>query len=349
MSVRLDVPELSPRQQLVLRALVENYIATAEPVASAQVVRDRSVSISSATARAVMAQLTELGLLTQPHTSAGRVPTVLAFRHYADAILRESPDLDVGPEGAPTPLARALAESAGQVEALLRRAADLLSESTGQLGFFLAARPGHVILRQVHFVRLSSEKVMALLVSERGLVQSRIFEERDTDSRELERVSVRLSELIAGYTLAEARTRLGEVLEQDRSRSDRLWPKVLALGALSVAGSPEANLYLADKVHLLAHPEFADAERLRELLSAIEEKERMIHLLDRILQAEVLEVSIGAEIDDPAIRECALVAAPLGESPALGGLGVLGPVRMPYGRVIPLVRSLSLLVNRYLS
>jgi len=142
---------------------------------------------------------------------------------------------------------------------------------------------------------------------------------------------------------------VNDALERDRSRRGRLWPKVLALGAMSVAGGPDANLYLADKVHLLAHPEFADVERLRDLLSAIEEKERMIQLLDRILQAEVLEVSIGAEIDDPDIRECALVAAPLGDSPALGGLGVLGPVRMPYGRVIPLVRSLSTLVNRYLS
>ena len=349
MSVRLDVPELSPRQHVLLRALVEEYITTAEPVASAQVVRDRSVSISSATARSVMAQLTELGLLTQPHTSAGRVPTALAFRHYVDSILSESSGPDAEIDATAAALASALAESAGQVEALLRRAADLLSESTGQLGFFVAARPAHVILRHVHLVRLSSERVMALLVSERGLVQSRIFEERETDSRELERVAARLSEFIAGYTLAQARTRLTDALERDRSRSGRLWPKVLVLGAMSVAGGPDANLYLADKVHLLAHPEFADVERLRDLLSAIDEKERMIHLLDRVLQAEVLEVSIGTEIDDPDIRECALVTAPLGESPALGGLGVLGPVRMPYGRVIPLVRSLSTLVNRYLS
>jgi heat-inducible transcriptional repressor len=337
MSVRLDVPELSPRQHVLLRALVEEYITTAEPVASAQVVRDRSVSISSATARSVMAQLTELGLLTQPHTSAGRVPTALAFRHYVDSILCESSGPNAELDATAAALASALAESAGQVEALLRRAADLLSESTGQLGFFMAARPAHVILRHVHFVRLSSEKVMALLVSERGLVQSRIFEECETDSRELERVAAGLSEFIAGFTLEQARTRLTDALERDRSRRGRLWPKVLALGAMSVAGGPDANLYLADKVHLLAHPEFVD------------EKERMIHLLDRVLQAEVLEVSIGAEIDDPDIRECALVAAPLGDSPALGGLGVLGPVRMPYGRVIPLVRSLSTLVNRYLS
>jgi heat-inducible transcriptional repressor len=124
---------------------------------------------------------------------------------------------------------------------------------------------------------------------------------------------------------------------------------VLALGALSVAGGPEVSLYLADKVHLLAQPEFAQVERLRALLAAVEEKERMVRLLDKILRAEALAVNIGDELDDPNIRECALVTAPLGDSPALGGLGVLGPVRMPYDKVIPLVRSLSLLVNRYLS
>jgi heat-inducible transcriptional repressor len=348
-STRLNAPELRPRQQAVLRALIEQYVATAEPVASAQVVRDRNVSMSAATARSVMGQLTDLGLLSQPHTSAGRVPTDLAFRHYADGILRESLASTADPDDRRLPLARELAKSSGEMDALLRRAVDLLSESTGQLGFFMAARPDNLVVRDVHFVRLSSERVMALLVSERGMVQSRIFDERESDSRELERVGSRLGEFIAGCTLAEARARLTAALEEDRSRSGRLWPKVLALGALSVAGGPEVSLYLADKVHLLAHPEFAQVERLRALLAAVEEKERMVRLLDKILRAEALAVNIGDELDDPNIRECALVTAPLGDSPALGGLGVLGPVRMPYDKVIPLVRSLSLLVNRYLS
>jgi heat-inducible transcriptional repressor len=311
-STRLNAPELRPRQQAVLRALIEQYVATAEPVASAQVVRDRNVSMSAATARSVMGQLTDLGLLSQPHTSAGRIPTDLAFRHYADGILRESLASTADPDDRRLPLARELAKSSGEMDALLRRAVDLLSESTGQLGFFMAARP-------------------------------------DNLSRELERVGSRLGEFIAGCTLAEARACLAAALEEDRSRSGRLWPKVLALGALSVAGGPEVSLYLADKVHLLAHPEFAQVERLRALLAAVEEKERMVRLLDKILRAEALAVNIGDELDDPNIRECALVTAPLGDSPALGGLGVLGPVRMPYDKVIPLVRSLSLLVNRYLS
>jgi heat-inducible transcriptional repressor len=342
----VDATGLSPRVSAVLGCVIEQYIATAQPVASAHIARDRAVSVSPATARSVLAQLTELGLLSQPHTSAGRVPTELAFRLYADAVLRRS--LEAQESGPELPLAHALEEAAGEVELLLRRAVDLLSEATGQLGFLLGPRPDNLILDRLRLLRLSSERVMAVLVSRRGVVQSRVFDEQATSQRDLERVAERLSELVGGSTLPEARERLHRALEQDRSRSDRLWQKALALGVVSLDHGVE-SLYLGDKLHLLAQPEFTDVDRLRDLLATIEEKERMVKLLDQILSAEVLGVSIGDEIGDPDIRECALVSAPLGDSPALGGLGVLGPVRMRYDHVIPLVRSLSLVVSRYLS
>jgi heat-inducible transcriptional repressor len=341
---QLDISQLEYRQHRVLRAVIEQYIETAQPVSSGQVYRTCDLGVSPATIRNEMVRLTELGLLSQPHTSAGRVPTEAAFRRYVDELLTRDDSFEVAPG-----LVSALAESSGEVGALLRSAADLLSASTGQLGFFLAAGPDHVIVRHARLVRLSAERVMALVVSERGVVQSRILEESETPPRELERIGERLSEFIAGSTLSEARARLARALEEDRTRGDRLWRKVLALGTISFQGLSEVSLYVGDRAHLLDLPEFAHVERLRELLSAIEEKERMVQLLDRVLEAQVREVRIGAEIGDPEMRACALVTAPFGDSPALGGLGVLGPVRMPYGRVIPLVRSLSLHVNRYLS
>ena len=166
----VDATGLSPRVSAVLGCVIEQYIATAQPVASAHIARDRAVSVSPATARSVLAQLTELGLLSQPHTSAGRVPTELAFRLYADAVLRRS--LEAQESGPELPLAHTLEEAAGEVELLLRRAVDLLSEATGQLGFLLGPRPDNLILDRLRLLRLSSERVMAVLVSRRGVARS---------------------------------------------------------------------------------------------------------------------------------------------------------------------------------
>jgi heat-inducible transcriptional repressor len=338
---------LPARLRRVLVAILEAYVESAQPVASKLVVRRAKLGLSSATVRAQMAELTELGLLAQPHTSAGRVPTDRAFRLYVDGLLAELPRAALRPASAGVD--RALADTAGDAEELLRRATRLLSDATGQLGFVLAAPPESLRLRHVSFVRLSSERVLALLVSEHGVVQTRVFQESESDRRMLERISARLTEFVAGLTLAEARTRLAEAIEEARARRDALWRRVVVLGHAGLAAATEAEFYVGDTGVLLVQPEFSDLERLREVLAVLTEKERMMGLLDKLLRARALQVAIGTELDVPEIRECAVITAPLGASAPLGGLGVIGPVRMRYDRVIPLVRELSGLVSHYLA
>lgn len=340
----LATPELSPRLERVLRAVIETYVETARPVASGPLVTRSGLGISPATARGIMAELGALGLLSQAHPSAGRVPTDLGFRYHADAILRSLEARAPSDLGLEFDLDRTRNPTD-----LLRQAADQLSLATGQLSFFLTSPPDPQVLCEVHLTRLSSERVIALLVSQRGLVQSRIIVDRDTPPAALERISARLCDLITGRTLAEARERLERAIEADRSEGDRLWTQLLALSWVNLEAPAEVALYVGDRAPLFDQPEFADVQRLRDLLSALEEKERMAHLLDAVIRAEAFEVQIGSEIADPDICSCAVVAAPLGGSPALGGLGILGPVRMEYGRVIPLVRSLSHAVNRHLA
>jgi transcriptional regulator of heat shock response len=231
----------------VLVSVLDEYVETAHPVSSASVAR--RVGVSSATVRGAMATLTEEGLLSQPHTSAGRVPTERAFRLYVQRWMRETPP----PRAARTRAEGELAETAGDADALLRCAADLVSHLTGQAGFLVPA--GHALPR-AFFVRLST---------------------------------------------------------------------------------------------LLGFPEFADPRRLRELLAVLEEEERVGRLLGRLLRADDVQVAIGTDLDVPAMGDCALVAAPLGGAPGHGGFGVLGPVRMRYARVIPVVRQVSELVGTYLS
>lgn len=333
-------PELSERQLRVLYTVVEEYIQTAQPVASRFTAEHSGLSLSAASVRGVMAELTDLDLLHQPHVSAGRVPTERAYRVYVDALLEARLPETLSAE------AEALGDLDSSVSLLSQRAADLLARTTGQVSFYLG-RPGNqIVVDQIRFTRVSSDRVMALLVSGRQVVQTRVFREADCDPRTLERVGTKLSSQIGGLALGAARARLASLIELERAMSDELQRKVYVLGWQSLAYSAEAELYVSDRRRLLEQPEFADLERLRELLAALEEKERMMRLLDKVMGAE-MRVAIGAELDDPGVRDCALVGAPLGVL-GLGGLGVIGPLRMRYDRVIPAVRYVSERVADYL-
>ncbi len=332
--------ELDARLASVLVRVVEQYVGTAEPVSSRAIAR--RLPVSPATVRAAMARLGELGLLAQPHTSAGRVPTEVAYRLYVQRLMREAP----WPKAERARAEGELAESSGEEE-LWRRAADLLSQSTGQLGFVVAPAPERMRLRRIQFVRLARERVLALLIQERGGVHTRVIEEAEADQRALDEISARLSELVDGLTLAEARARLEGAVERERERS-AVWRKALELGTEGLRAGSAAELYVADADYLLGQPEFSDVRRVRELLAALAEKERMLRLVEKLLRAHAVGVAIGAELEEPAMGDCALVTASLG-SPASGGLGVIGPVRMSYARVIPVVRRVSELVGEILA
>jgi heat-inducible transcriptional repressor len=330
----VEFGELPGRLGEVLLAVLRGYVETGQPIGSRDALGRGELEVSSATVRGAMGELMELGLLEQPHTSAGRVPTDAAFRLWVDHLLHE-PQTE---QRMPARLTRELAESASGLAPALQRAADVLTEVTGQLGFSLAREREGLRLVQLHFVRVSSDRVTALLVAEGGTVRTRLFEERESDQRRLDRISAELSQFVAGLTLEEARARLHAEIEGDRRRRDALWRETLSFGArgLDVDVGAPAELFVGDRSRLLDQPEFADAERLREVLRALDEKQRMLALLDKLISARGVRVAIG----DPGVVRCAVVAEQLGPAP-LCGLGVIGPVRMRYDRIIPMVRYLS--------
>jgi heat-inducible transcriptional repressor len=196
-------------------------------------------------------------------------------------------------------------------------------------------------LAALRFVRVSSDRVMALLVSEGDVVRTRLLDERECDQRKLDRISGALSRLVAGLTLEDARARLLAEIDGDRAQHDALWRKLVALGRLGLEVEVEAELYVGDRTRMLEQPEFEDSQRLRELVRALDEKQRMLALLDNVLTAGSLRVVIGEELGDPGVARCAVVAEPVGGARHRGGLGVIGPVRMRYDRVIPVVRYVS--------
>ncbi len=340
-------PDLTSRQGTVLRAVVAAYVGEASPVGSQTLARALPLHLSAASIRSTMVELTRLGLLEQPHTSAGRIPTELGLRVFVDELLAGGPCASSDE--------RALAGTLGEAEpeSLMRTACALLSARTRQLGFAVPPRVEREPLRHVSLVRLSTEQVLVVLVSQSGVAHQRTIEEPGRgDQAELDRVASEVNRRVAGRTLAGVREELAREAKQLRSQADRLRTRALRLAALALepAGLEGVDLVIGTRLALLDQPEFRDPERVRSLFEAIETKERLVTILDKMLAARGVQVAFGRELSEPALRNCALVTATYGEGEAaLGMLGVLGPSRMDFARVIPLVGTLSRLVTRRFS
>jgi heat-inducible transcriptional repressor len=332
-------PELSERQQAVLHAVVMAYLGDAAPIGSASIAQLLPVNLSSASVRNTLAELGTLGLVKQRHASAGRVPSERGLRVFVDALLdrAELPPYDL------RAIASGLADAEG--DGAVHAASQLLSERTRQLGFVVAPRLDRVVLRHVSLVRLASDRLLVVLVSQTGTAHRRVIaDEGSGDQAELDRIAAVLNERVAGRTLPEVHERLAREAKALRRHASRLLSRVVELGLRALA-SPEpgdADVVIETRLALLAQLDFHDPRRIREVLAAVETKERLLELLDRTLDGDGVSVAFGEELEEPALHDCALVASRYGGPGApLGVLGVIGPSRMNYAHVIPLVRYLS--------
>lgn len=345
-------PKLSDRQAMVLRALVSTYVERAAPVASQALAQRMPTPLSPASIRNTLAELQDSGLVEKAHASSGRVPTPLGLRTFIDHLLE--------PEGLGPDEQRRLDRALEGVDSTEtpRCAAQALSDQTRQLGFVVPPRVEHLPLRTLHLVPVSTGRVLAVLVAENGGVMQRIVAHEERISRrELERIGRILAERVAGRTLVGLRRCLEEERERLRGEADDLLRRAWTLGLGACEGDAGEDLVIATRLALLGQPEFSDPDRIRGLFSALETNERLLELLRQIALADRgalrvgLSMSLGTELGEPALKDCALVAVAYGapSSPGpLGVLGVIGPQRMDYGRVIPLVSYCSELVTRKL-
>lgn len=350
MDLEIAAP-LTDRQSRVMRAVVAGYVGAAAPVGSNTVSHLLSVPLSAASIRSTMAELADLGLIEKPHSSAGRVPTERGLRHFVDHLL--------DPQQVGQAQSRWLRQSFGETDAegAMQLASHILSESTRQLGFVVVPRLDRVRLRHVTLVRLSHERVLVLLVTVAGRSYNRIVdEERSGDQSELDRIAAVLNDRIRGRTLGELRKLLVQESRRLRERAESVLARAVVLGqhalALAEEADAPADLVVATRLSLLDQPEFNDPERLRELFSAIEENEKLVQLMVNLLDVDGVRVALGRELDESGLSRCALVTAPYGATPtpsgsgtALGVLGVIGPSRMDYARIIPMVNICSQLVT----
>jgi heat-inducible transcriptional repressor len=327
------MPELLYRSRRILYAAVTEYITTGEPVGSRKLARRYGLDVSPATIRNELADLEDQGYLVQPHTSAGRVPTDKGFRAFVDALVRMR---DVQPEDKAALLAR-MSQLRPGVDDVPREVGRLLSSLTGSAALVHTLPPTEQRVAQLRFLPLREGQLLAVLVTHRGTVENRVVSvARAPDASELERLHNYLNPLLGERTLSELRAHVARAASDERSEFAERARQMVEATAL--AGSAPRDVVIEGQTRLLGQPDFASVEKMRGVLSVLEERERLLELLDRTLAAGGVQVLIGAETQLVDAQDLALITAPYGqEGGAAGTLGVIAPARTDYQKVVPLV------------
>jgi heat-inducible transcriptional repressor len=339
-------PDLDERARDVLRAVVEAFIDSGEPVGSNQLTRRGDFEVSPATMRNVLAELEELGYLEKPHTSAGRVPTDQGYRFFVDTLVQLQE---------PSAKDRELIEHGRFGRSFEERLADagkVLHSLSHHAAVVLIPRPSAVLVRRIEFVRLREDRVLAILVGNSGQVQNKLLAlDAPLGVDELQAAANYLNDFFKhALTVEDVRARLLQELDQERTQYDLLASRALKLGAEATDVSSDEKVVIEGTGTFLEQPEFAeDVRRMRALFRALDEKHRLLSLLDRVQRAREMQIFIGAESEFSSQGDVSLIASPYGTGDSvLGTVGVIGPTRMNYQRVIPLVSFTAQVLSRVL-
>jgi heat-inducible transcriptional repressor len=348
-TAQVGLAQLSERTREIFRQIVESYLATGEPVGSRNLSRLLQVTLSPASVRNVMADLEQLGLIYAPHTSAGRLPTEFGLRFFVDALM-EIGDL---PDAERRDMEAQVAAAGKSLDAVLDQASGMLSGLTRAAGVVLSAK-SNVRLKHIEFVRLEPERALVVLVSEDGQVENRLLAlPAGLPTSALTEATNFLNARIRGRTIAEARAELERALDASRVEIDQITQKIIAAGVASWSGGErdERRLIVRGQAHLLEDLHaLEELERVRLLFDDLETKRGVIDLLGRAEQAEGVRNFIGSENKLFSLSGSSTIVAPYrdGSGRIVGVVGVIGPTRLNYARIIPMVDYTAKLVSRLL-
>ncbi len=326
---------VSGRAQQLLKLLVERYIREGQPIGSRTLARGLGMDLSPASIRNVMADLEDMGLIKAPHTSAGRIPTVQGYRLFVDSLLTVKPleQCEV----------HALRDKFGQTadpQQVLVTASSLLSEVSSMAGVIMVPRREQATVRQVEFVSLSDNRVLVVLVLSGHEVQNRVIHtSRRYSPSELTQAANYLNHALSGKDFNKVRDALLNEMRETQENINQLMMAAIEMANRTFQGAEEGGDYvLAGQTNLMAYAEMADIERLRLLFEAFNRKRDILHLLDQSLHAQGVQIFIGEESGYEVLDSCSVVTSPYEvEGEVVGVLGVIGPTRMAYDRLIPLV------------
>ena len=340
----------SERNREILHWVVATFIITGKPVGSRKIARHSREQLSAATIRNIMADLEERGYLSQPHASAGRVPTDKAYRFYVDYLLKRE---------------RLSSRDKNQInrdlrlddspEHLMARTSQVLSRASKNVGIVVSPPISSVALKHVQFVKLADNRILTILVSRSGIVQNRVIHyEKEVSQLELDQAARYIVEHFKELTLFEIRGRILKMIQQEQALYDKFMQRIIALGTQAFSDNDnglDAEVYLDGASNLIKTPEFSDINKMKLLFETIEQKSRLASLISRCIEGDTQEVriTIGAENALQGIEDCALITSRyVVDEKTHGSLAILGPTRMEYARAISLVDYVARLFGRVL-
>ncbi len=339
---------LLEREREVLTTIIEAYTSAASPVGSRAVSKQSRLGLSPASIRNIMADLTEAGYLEQPHTSAGRMPTAKAFRLYLDEVMLERPL----PEDHKQRIAAIMATAGLDVGDLLRQALRLLSSLSLQAAMVVAPRQAEVRWKRIDFSLLNAGLVMVILVLQGGLVRKRVIETApEVTADDLVSYANYLNHLFTDMTVSEVRSRLVAELRQAERTLNALCQRALTLARAAFERERQAarDVIVDGTANILVQPEFTDATHMRELLRILEERTILLELLDKTANELKTVITIGGEADLCDLTDLGVIAAPYGPGAhPLGAIGLIGPLRMDYAKLVPVVNFTASTLTRLL-
>ena len=339
----------SDRGQHLLRVLIQRYIRDGQPVGSRTLSKDAGLDLSPATIRNVMSDLEELGLVSAPHTSAGRIPTPMGYRLFVDTLVRYRQPGD----GDIRRIRKQMSGDADNPGALFSAVSSMLSQFTNMAGVVSVPRAAKVTLRQIEFLPLSENRILVILVVNDREVQNRILHtDRDYTASELQHAQNYINEHYAGSSLHEVRDRLLDDLDSTRDSVNQAMHDIIVVAQLAMDGAvdPRTEYALAGETNLMNFAELSDIETLRKLFDAFSRKRLILDLLNRSIHADGVQIFIGEESGYQIFDGCSVVTAPYHvDDDTVGVLGVIGPTRMAYDRVVPIVDVTARLLESALS
>lgn len=328
---------LSERQKMILSAIVDDYIRSAEPVGSRSISKRGDVAFSPATIRNEMSDLEELGYLEQPHTSAGRIPSEKGYRYYVDHLLTQGavtrPDLNL--------MKTFFAERLQEMEQVIQQVASMLSGLTNYTSIVLGPEVFNTTLRMIQVVPLDEVSAVAIIVTSTGQVENKVFRiPPGVRMEEIEKFVRILNERLKGVPLFQLRSKIYTEISEELSKHVSGYDDLLKVFEEVVVSDKQDRIFLAGSTNLLVQPEFKDVERVKSFLDLLEETPTLFKIIGSA--PEGLQVRIGSENTIAAINNCSLITATYAvDGKTLGTIGILGPTRMEYGKVIGILNHFS--------
>lgn len=330
--------ELSERNKKILKTVVKSYLVTAEPVGSRTLSKKHNIGLSPATIRNVMADLEDMGYLTHPHTSAGRLPTDKGYRYYVDSLMDNivlTPELE-------NEIKKGCLSKGAEMDELMKATSIILSKISHQAGIVVLPNLTQIVLKHIYFVKLSSKQLLAVFVSKTGLVQNKVIKADENLSQDkLDKISKYLNEEFRGLTLKVIRERMLKEISLERAKYDRLFKHALRLAkkAFKKQKTSGTDIYIGGTSNIVNQPEFKDnVENIRLIVEALEDKDKLIKILDRCIDEEDISVIIGSENHLQELQHCSLITKGYyNHEGTIGLLGIVGHKRMEYPKVVAIV------------